>query len=430
MVPQTVTRYFIVVFDCHSMTPNTTSSPRYFFSLDAIRGFAALIVVLCHWQFYFYTDQTLQTKPIEELGVPMFSYLSIFYHHAFFAVDLFFLLSGFIFFWFYADKIADRKTPFGNFICYRLTRLYPVHFITLLAMIVLQCVMVSMNGHTFIIQNNDGYHFLLNLLVIHSWGFEKTPALNGFNGPSWSVSVELLLYLLFFLIAWKKLHRNKGLIVAMVVFGAVAQYFYSMIGQGVYSFFLGGLTYHLYAWLIQRKNTRRVANIVAVTAIVLWAVVLTEYAFSYIKDFYFIMVKKVLADKDEALYTSLYNLSRNTFFRTIISPVTILTLALMETTRGGLKIKWALVLGNASYALYLLHFPLMVFFFIMADILGISREVFHSPLTVLTFYAVLIPLSIVIHYYFELPVQELFRKRLLKKPAPVPVTAVNERVTT
>jgi peptidoglycan/LPS O-acetylase OafA/YrhL len=411
------------------MTPNT-SSPRYFFSLDAIRGFAALIVVLCHWQFYFYTDQTLQTKPLEELGLPLFPFLSIFYHHAFFAVDLFFLLSGFIFFWFYADKIADRKTPFGNFMCYRITRLYPVHLITLIAIALIQYVMFSMNGHTFIIQNNDTYHFLLNFLVIHSWGFEKTPALNGFNGPSWSVSVELLLYLLFFLISWRKLHRNKGLIVAMIVAGAVIQYVYSMIGQGIYSFFLGGLTYHIYAWMSEKKQLRRIANGVTIAAIVLWAIVVSEYAFSYIRDFSMPLLKTVLPGKDEAFHTALFNLSRNTFFRTIISPITILTLALTETTRGGLKIKWTLVLGNASYALYLLHFPLMVTFFIMVDVLGISREVFHSPLTLLVFYAVLIPLSILTHYYFELPIQELFRKRLLRKPAPVAVTAVNNQITT
>ncbi len=411
------------------MTSNT-SSPRYFFSLDAIRGFAALIVVLCHWQFYFYKDQTSQTKPLEELGLPLYPYLSMLYNRAFYAVDLFFLLSGFIFFWFYADKIADRKTPFSNFMCYRLTRLYPVHFITLLSLIALQHIMVSMTGHTFITQNNDAWHFLLNLLVIHSWGFESTPALNGFNGPSWSVSVELLLYLLFFLVSWKKLHRNKGFLLAIAVAGAVIQHYYSMIGQGIYSFFLGALTYHLYAWLVKRKNLRSITTIITITTVILWTVVLTEYAFSYIRDFSLVLMKKVLPGKDAAFDMTVYNMSRNTFFRTIISPFTVLTLALSETIRGSLKVKWATVLGNASYALYLIHFPLMVLFFIAADILGISIEVFHSPYTLLLFYVVLIPISILTHYYFELPLQEMFRKRLLKKPAPSLVTVVNNQVTT
>lgn len=290
--------------------------------------------------------------------------------------------------------------------------------------------MVRMNGHTFIIQNNDSYHFLLNLFVIHSWGFEPTPALNGFNGPSWSVSVELLLYLLFFLISRKNLHRRKGLLIAIVAGGAIIQYFYSMVGQGIYSFFLGGLTYHLYAWLIRRENVKKVTTMVTIIAVVLWAVVLTEYAYSYIRDLSLMLMKKVLPGKDDAFDMALYSLSRNTFFRTIISPITILTLALSETTRGGLKIKWTLVLGNASYALYLIHFPLMVFFFITADALGLSRDVFHSPLTLLIFYSVLIPLSILTHYSFELPLQELFRKRLLRKPAPGLAGVVNNQITT
>jgi peptidoglycan/LPS O-acetylase OafA/YrhL len=203
-----------------------------------------------------------------------------------------------------------------------------------------------------------------------------------------------------------------------------------MIGQGIYSFFLGGLTYYIYAWLIERKNPRRITTIVTVTAAVLWMIVLTEYAFSYIREFSLLLMKKVLPDKDIAFDMALYNLSRNTFFRTIISPLTILTLALSETTKGSLKVKWALVLGNASYALYMIHFPLMVLLFITVDALGINREVFHSPFTVLLFYSVLIPLSILTHYYFELPLQGMLRKRLLKKPTPGLVTVVNNQITT
>jgi peptidoglycan/LPS O-acetylase OafA/YrhL len=404
------------------MTPNT-SSPRYFFSLDAIRGFAALIVVLCHWQFFFYKNDALLTVPLEDLNLPLFRYLSIFYMHAPFAVDLFFLLSGFIFFWFYADKIASGKTNFGTFFGFRMTRLYPVHIITLIAAALVQFWMLRINGHTFIIQNNDTYHFILNLLLIHTWGFEITPALNGFNGPSWSVSIEVLLYLLFFIVAKRRLQHNKPFLFFMLVVGAVIQALYSMVGQGIYSFFLGGLTYHLYNWISLRKDIRKITTIVTVTAFLLWFMILTEYSFSYIRNTFMWICAKALPNMSTAVETSVFNLARNTFFRTIISPVSILMLALLETTRGSLKAKWAIVLGHSSYALYLLHFPLMVLSVILVDTFGISRDVYYSPYTMLLFYAVLIPLSIVVHYYFELPVQETLRRKLLKaerKPVVVP----------
>lgn len=370
------------------------------------------------------------SKPLEELGLPLYPYLSILYQHAPFAVDLFFLLSGFIFFWFYADKIATRKTSFHHFMSYRLTRLYPVHIITLLSLVLLQSVMFQLNNHTFIIQHNDTYHFILNFFLIHSWGFEKTPALNGFNGPSWSVSVELLLYLLFFLVSWKGLHQKKWFVISIIIMGAVIQYFYSMIGQGIYSFFLGGLTYHLYAWLEKQQQPRQVANKVTALAALLWMIILTAYAYPYIRNASLFLLQKALPGQSEAFDISFYNLARNTFFRTIISPVTVLALALSETVRGSLKVKWTLVLGNASYAIYLLHFPLMVFAVVFCDYFGISRSVFHSPFTLLLFYAVLIPLSIFIHYYFEVIVQDALRRRLLKKPVPSLIPAANKQIIT
>lgn len=418
------------VFYCFISSPFMTSSKPstlYFFSLDAIRGFAALIVVLCHWQFFFYKDYTVQTAPLEDFHLPLYSLFSILYHHAFYAVDLFFLLSGFIFFWFYAEKIARGTTNFNYFITYRFTRLYPVHVLSLLAIIPLQMLMVKQSGHTFIIQNNDYWHFLLNLLVIHSWGFEKTPALNGFNGPSWSVSVELLLYLLFFLIAWRRLHNKKGLLILLVVAGAVIQAIYPMIGQGIYSFFLGALVYHIYSWLCTKKNFRSLTRNVAIAAALLWCYILLEYYFSFTRQLFFSFTHKVLpAWKDDSIEKIFY-LATNTFFRTIVSPATVLVLAMAETIKSGIRAKWTQVLGNASYCLYLIHFPLMVATAVLVNALGLPQTIFQSPLTLLAFYGVLITLSILGHYYFELPVQQTLRQKLIKKrKSTVPAAIIPE----
>ena len=42
---------------------------------------------------------------------------------------------------------------------------------------------------------NDTYHFILNFFFISGWGFEKSYS---FNGPIWSVSIELIIYALSF----------------------------------------------------------------------------------------------------------------------------------------------------------------------------------------------------------------------------------------
>ena len=400
-----------------------SSSPRYFFSLDTIRGVAALIVVLCHWQFFFYTDDFAPPASLERMGLPLYPYLAMVYNLAPYAVDLFFLLSGFIFFWFYADKIANRKTSFPNFIIFRFTRLYPVHFITLMSLVVLQPIMYNLNGHYFIIHNNDTYHFILHLFLIQTWGFEKTPAIAGFNGPSWSASVEVLLYLVFFLLCWFKLQRNKVIIAGIILLAAVIQYIYPMIGQGLYSFFLGALVYYIYDWAVQRDNARKITNGVIVLAAILWVFILCEYTFSFTRSASMVWLQKLLPSKTAAADTRLFDIGRNTFFRTIISPVSVLMLALLESAYGSVKIKWMLVLGNASYAIYLIHFPLMVLFVIVTDLAGISRGIFYSPFTMLFFYTVLIPLSIAVHYYYELPVQQLLRKKLTtRRPVTIEAT--------
>ena len=42
---------------------------------------------------------------------------------------------------------------------------------------------------------NDLKHFLLNLAFASYWGFQDGQS---FNGPSWSISAEILVYVLFF----------------------------------------------------------------------------------------------------------------------------------------------------------------------------------------------------------------------------------------
>ena len=45
----------------------------------------------------------------------------------------------------------------------------------------------------------DFKHFMLNLFLIHEWGFKSIHGT--LNGPSWSISVEILMYIVFFVIA-------------------------------------------------------------------------------------------------------------------------------------------------------------------------------------------------------------------------------------
>lgn len=66
--------------------------------------------------------------------------------------------------------------------------------ITLLIVAILQFAIRVSLGNDEICTNQDSYHFLLNLFIIPAIGFEKGCS---YNAPTWSVSVELISYLVF-----------------------------------------------------------------------------------------------------------------------------------------------------------------------------------------------------------------------------------------
>lgn len=98
--------------------------------LDVLRAFASLSVVVWHYQ-HFYFDPTMNRVNIEAQEQPFFWALGLFYRRGALAVDLFFVLSGFIFFTMYSKRIAEKAIGGSEFAALRFSRLYPLHFITL-----------------------------------------------------------------------------------------------------------------------------------------------------------------------------------------------------------------------------------------------------------------------------------------------------------
>ena len=97
------------------------SAPRIA-ALDALRGLAALAIVVHHYWFL----APAGSRPLE-------SALGIVYEYGRLAVPLFYLLSGYIFFSAYAAALGERRLSGGSFFWLRASRLYPLHLMTLLA---------------------------------------------------------------------------------------------------------------------------------------------------------------------------------------------------------------------------------------------------------------------------------------------------------
>src|SRR5262249_14810264 len=99
-------------------------SVNRFCALDALRGICALLVVIFH---------------IEVIGkIYAGSFHAVpFFENAFLFVDFFFVLSGFIITHGYFTKISNKE-ELGSFLIRRFGRVYPLHFLFLMAFVCLE----------------------------------------------------------------------------------------------------------------------------------------------------------------------------------------------------------------------------------------------------------------------------------------------------
>jgi len=146
--------------------------------LTGIRFYAALFVYLYH---------VILIIP----GMYAMGGRSLFLDAAEGGVAFFFVLSGFILTYNYADVFRNgiSAASYKRFVWDRLTKIYPVHFLALL--LVLPIAIFSPHLHL------DWRAVPLHLLLLQSFWPSSTPAFSSYlNVPSWSISCEWFFYLL------------------------------------------------------------------------------------------------------------------------------------------------------------------------------------------------------------------------------------------
>lgn len=148
-------------------------------SLTGIRALAAFLVLFLH------ADQNIPAG-MQSIGVVSRGYLG---------VDLFFLLSGFILTYVYLESLQQPTwRTFAVFMWHRFIRLYPVH-VTVLAALVLVVLSAGRLGLNLRSPESFTLDALpLQVLLLHAWGISDHVS---WNVPSWSISAEWFAYLCF-----------------------------------------------------------------------------------------------------------------------------------------------------------------------------------------------------------------------------------------
>ena len=224
-----------------TIAPKPVNKPsNKLLGLEVLRFLAAFAILVFHYRhFAFVAD-----KPVDLVNerLPLYRLLQVFYDHGPYGVWIFWCISGFIFFWKYRNAVADRALGGWKFFVLRFSRLYPLHIATLLLVALVQPLYFSLHGYFFVYQDNDLIHFLPQLVMASNWGFQDTLS---FDGPIWSISVEVLVYFVFFitLLATRSWLLNLAVIaICVMASGKVAADCASASGQigACFAFFYAG----------------------------------------------------------------------------------------------------------------------------------------------------------------------------------------------
>jgi peptidoglycan/LPS O-acetylase OafA/YrhL len=229
-------------------------------SLTGLRAAVAIWVVLMH--FREVTPTRVWEFPIGDALIA----------NGAFGVDIFFVLSGFILSHVYVKTFHSRlrANQYFRFLMFRLARIYPVHLVTFVAMLALAGVKVMISGSDGLPGRYDPATIITTLTLTHSW----FPGIQSPNMPSWSISAEWFAYLAFPTLCIL-LPRNKW-VPALYIGAALALVFFEPFGHyslshALAAFLVGMVAFHSALPAAGRIRFGRLTGLCVAGMIVFWA---------------------------------------------------------------------------------------------------------------------------------------------------------------
>ncbi|HEY5463245.1 MAG TPA: acyltransferase [Hanamia sp.] len=330
---------------------------RRYLELDALRGIAAISVV-----FFHYTSGKGLSK-IFSLGVS--------------AVDLFFLISGFVIFM-SINKISSGK----KFVINRISRLYPTYWFcvtfTFAVMMFLKITKFPINQ----IKIYGSWDYLANLTMFQL--YFNVPNL---DGPYWTLIVEMLFYIVILILFELNLLKHITLISCLINILIIFNFFlvtnnyisnytdYFPLVNHFPLFFAGIIFYKMAINEINKKGY----------FILLFCMLTQILIFRFLESdpFY---ISQIQYSCMLIIYFSLFILFITNHLKFIVNRLTIF-------------------LGEISYALYLIHS------YAFRGIIGFLQNHYHIPFWIVTLFIVL-PIVISFAYLITKFIERPYSKKL------------------
>jgi peptidoglycan/LPS O-acetylase OafA/YrhL len=251
-------------------------------------------------------------------------------------VDFFFILSGFVLYHVYGDAIRNNAFKLPRYLQKRFSRIYPLHFATMIAMFALA---IARNG-----AGDLGKLFgdlFSSTFLLHSWGVTGGLVL---NGQSWTISSEFFAYILFGLAAIyaRRAFSSVWVILLAFVVSFVAIHYFALA--------IGKTSFMHMTWDF---GALRIVPLFLLGMLLRWATSYVQPAQAVVLGALGVVSFLIIADDPEVTYP-------------LILPFSLLIVS--GARLSGLK--WAplnqtpfVYLGEISYSTYLVHSFTMFFYF-------------------------------------------------------------------
>ncbi|WP_421852468.1 acyltransferase family protein [Novosphingobium sp.] len=352
--------------------PGLRLDKRHFNALDLSRLLAACAVLFWHYQHFFVPPVEFHFNVNRPKVSPFYHELWWLFDYGHVAVQYFWAVSGFVFAHVY---LADEGAR-GRFWLARVARLWPLHLLTLGLVAVLQATYSGMNGTEFIYHHQDMKHFVLSLGLAHYWGWQADQS---FNGPSWSLSTEIVAYAVFWLLL-PGLRRSPTVLALTAAVMALALFFRKAPDGPVFTcigYFFGGAA--VYGAALRGGLRTGVLTVLAagLTVSAVW-------------------MGRSLHWEDGATLAGTF--------------AALFGVLAIDTADRSDRLAAARHLGDASYGVYLWHFPIQLGLVLLIDSVLGSRGIARQPAFLLFFVGASVLAGFASHRWFERPAQRLVLK--------------------
>jgi peptidoglycan/LPS O-acetylase OafA/YrhL len=343
-----------------------STNENHYYLLDLLRWFCAINVVMWHFQFFF-VKNTLQGDKINGTA-PYAGTLKFFYSGTLGAVTIFWIISGFVI----SSRYSSTKESIYVFLRNRFARLYPLHFITLILVAIIQSISKFKLGHFLVISSNTIREFICNIFMINGWGPSNSIS---FNAPFWSVSIEIIVYIVFSIF----LHRiySYGIVIPTFFFLIFLTLDYLRIHHnfGLWEcgkcFFAGVLINYF-----RKLNLIRSVVVLSAPSMIMMGLGLIDTRF-------------------------------------ILQLFIVLLIIYLDDKKIALRMKFLKFLGDATYSIYLLHFPFTIFILLVIESYQLPQQrIVTNPIFLICYLLLLNLISVATYRIFENPLRIKLKNKI------------------